>query len=142
MSASCSQTKYSKENNTDKSEARKYDNTFIAIFFYLQAVLYCPLEHRKPLFYKQKFALFSFTVYDAAKKEGNCFAWDDSNKNRRRNEAATCLQKFIQNLSPTYKYLILYSDCCPGQNTNAVVACIQFQTSCSHKIGVHRSKIS
>ncbi|KAJ8873345.1 hypothetical protein PR048_026979 [Dryococelus australis] len=106
---------------TQIKQLSKYAATITANFD-LQAVLYCPLEHSKPVFYKRKFVVYNFTVYEVAKKQGHCFLWDESNVKRGANEIATCLQKFISNLPPTCKTLILYTDCCPGQNRNDIVA--------------------
>lgn len=69
--------------------------------FDLQAVLYSPIEYKKPVFYKRKFATFNFTVYEVARKKGHCFVWDESNGKRGSNEIATGLHQFILTLPPT-----------------------------------------
>lgn len=98
----------------------------------MEAVLYSPIEYKKPVFYKRKFATFNFTVYEVARKKGHCFVWDESNGKRGSNEIATGLHQFILTLPPTCKKLILYSDCCPGQNRNTTVASMLFYAMKTH----------
>ena len=44
------------------------DRNFVAITFDLQAVLYTPHAKEGPIYYKRKFAVYNFTVYDGLKK--------------------------------------------------------------------------
>lgn len=108
------------ERTNDKQRAIM-DKTVLTANFDLQAVLYCPLEFGKPSFYKRKFAVFNFTLYEVAKKKGHCFMWNESQGNRGSNEIATCLRKFILSIPPEVKTLNLFSDCCGGQNRNSIL---------------------
>lgn len=59
------------------------------------------IEHKKPVFYKRKFATFNFTVYKVvANKKGNCFVSDWKSKNQMDSNkisnrlTSTCLNFF------------------------------------------------
>lgn len=88
------------EKDADKVLAQN-DPSVVTANFDLQAVLYSPIEYKKPVFYKRKFATFNFTVYEVARKKGHCFVWDESNGKRGSNEIATGLHQFILTLPPT-----------------------------------------
>lgn len=112
-----------RQKDADKRMAQE-DKTIVAVNFDLQAVLNCPIFFGKPIFYKRKYAVYNLTIYEVAAKQGHAFLWDETNGNRGSNEIATCVLKFILSLPTETKHLILYSDSCPGQNRNAVIACM------------------
>lgn len=89
--------------------------------FDFEAVLYCPLVLGKPVFYKRKLGSMDFTIHNAVTREGYCYFWPEYEGNRGANEVATCLHHYISNLTGV-EHLILYSDCCPGQNRNSIMA--------------------
>lgn len=64
------------EKEADKVLAQN-DPSVITANFDLQAVLYSPIEYKKPVFYKRKLATFNFTIYEVANKKGHCFLWDE-----------------------------------------------------------------
>lgn len=88
--------------------------------FDFEAVLYCPLVLGKPVFYRRKLGNMNFTIHDAATRQGYCYFWQEYEGNRGSNEVSTCLYGYITNLRDV-DHLVLYSDCCPGQNRNSVV---------------------
>ncbi|KAF2902017.1 hypothetical protein ILUMI_04168 [Ignelater luminosus] len=63
------------ENSAKKEdgERAKYDKTFVTVDFDLEAALYCPLFSAKPILYKRKLAVYNFTIYEVATKQGHCF---------------------------------------------------------------------
>ncbi|KAK5642408.1 hypothetical protein RI129_008575 [Pyrocoelia pectoralis] len=111
------------QKKTDKKVAQE-DKSIICANFDLEAVLNCPIFFAKPVFYKRKLAVFNLTVYEVASKQGYAFLWDETNGHRGSNEIATCVFKFISSLPRETKQLRLYSDLCPGQNKNAIIACM------------------
>ncbi|KAF2886259.1 hypothetical protein ILUMI_19915 [Ignelater luminosus] len=98
----------------ENGERAKNDKIFVSVNFDLETVLYCPLFFAKPIFYKRKLAIYNFTIYEVATKQGHCFLWDETSGKRKANEIATRLSIFIDNLAA--------SDNCPGQNKNSIVA--------------------
>lgn len=109
------------EKKRDAERTRK-EKSYLSANFDLEAVLYCPLFFSKPLFYKRKYALFNFTIYDVKQKQGHCYTWEETQGRRGSNEVATCLHKFLQSLSSDIKEVSFFSDCCSGQNRNSIVA--------------------
>lgn len=56
----------------------------------LEKVLVTPQGEGSNFFYKRKFAVYNFTVYDIGKKMGYCFIRDESQAKRGANDIATC----------------------------------------------------
>lgn len=108
------------EKKADKLKAM-VDSTIHVCTFDFEAVLYCPLVLGKPVFYKRKLGCMNFTIHNAVTKQGYCYFWPEYEGNRGANEVSTCLYTYITKLN-NVEHLILYSDCCPGQNRNSVVA--------------------
>lgn len=77
--------------------------------------------------------MFNLTVYEVAAKQGHAFLWDEINGQRGSNEIATCISKFIYSLPKETKQLRLYSDSCPGQNKNAIIACMLHYSLSRHQ---------
>lgn len=74
-------------------------------------------------FKKRKFAVFNFTIYETTNKKGHYFMWNENEGKRESNEIETCLLKFINNISPKVKTLILYSDCSKLNSSPDVHVC-------------------
>ncbi|CAF4948439.1 unnamed protein product [Pieris macdunnoughi] len=107
------------EKTSDKIKAIEDSRSHVCTFDF-EAVLYCPLVLGKPVFYKRKLGSMNFTIHNAATKQGYCYFWPEYEGNRGSNEVSTCLYNYISNLS-NVDHLILFSDCCPGQNRNSVL---------------------
>lgn len=60
------------EKSRDEEKAKE-KKEYLSANFDLQAVLYSPLFHAKPIFYKRKLATFNLTVFDVARKQGYCY---------------------------------------------------------------------
>ena len=116
--------------NDEKSkDAQKAKGNFeyVSANFDLEAVLYSPLFHAKPIFYKRKLATFNLTVFDVASKQGYCYIWPEFEGKRGANEIATCVKLFLEELPEHTKHVVLHSDCCPGQNRNAIMIYMLYQ---------------
>ncbi|KAJ0174387.1 hypothetical protein K1T71_010533 [Dendrolimus kikuchii] len=107
------------EKKSDKIKAIEDSRLHVCTFDF-QTVLYCPLVLGKPVLYKRKLGNMNFTIHNAVTKQGYCYFWPEYEGNRGSNEVSTCLYNYISNLSNDH-HLILYSDCCPGQNRNSVL---------------------
>lgn len=75
------------------------------------------------LYYSRKYAVYNLCFYESVTRNGFCYVWGGSEENRGANEISTILQKYIKDVDSrgTVKFLILYSDSCPGQNKNKIV---------------------
>lgn len=102
----------------DKLRAN-HDPAFCVAAFDLEKILVTPQGEVSNFFYKRKFAVYNFTVYDIGKKIGYCFMWDESQAKRGANEIATCLFMFLKIMvAKGVKEFSFYSDNCGGQNRN------------------------
>ena len=110
-----------REKENDK-EASKKDKSIYSATFDLQAVLYTPCSNVSKVFYKRKLNCYNFTVFSLADKCGACYIWDETNGQRGSSEIGSCLITHLKSLPSTVKHVILYSDCCSGQNRNQYLA--------------------
>lgn len=60
------------------------------------------------------------------KNASYCYLWNETQIFRDGQEVASCIYKYIQDKMEEFsdiKEIILYSDCCPGQNKNIWMQC-------------------
>lgn len=102
---------------------QKSDPSTLCASFDLQKVLNTPHGESMLLFYSRKLAVYNFCIYENGTRNVNCYYWDESNGKRGANEIATILNKYIHTVDErgTVKNLLLYCDCCPGQNRNRII---------------------
>lgn len=100
------------------------DSATMCISFDLQKVLNTPYGDSMLLFYTRKLAVYNAVIYENGTRNVYCYYWDESQGNRGANEMATILSKYILTKvdeGGSIKRLLLYCDCCPGQNRNKIV---------------------
>lgn len=113
------------EKEADKEEAKI--NSKLRVFtFDLQSVLTSPCSNVSSLYYSRKFASFNNTFFDLASKEGYCFLWDETQGQRGSDEIGTTIIKMLSSFEENVTDVILYSDCCGGQNRNRYIAALLF----------------
>lgn len=107
--------------NSDKERTANEPQLCVAVFD-LEKVLTTPQGEASNFYYKRKFAVYNFTVYDIGNKLGYCYMWDESEGKRGSNEIGTCLLKFIKlKVEKGIKEFCFYSDNCGGQNRNRYI---------------------
>lgn len=107
----------------DQQLPRK-DESVVCCSFDLQAVLATPRSDSVLLFYSRKYVMYNFTVYESFSRKGNCYIWGEADGHRGSNEIATCLHSYLLSLDSRgtdIKHVMMYCDCCGGQNRNRVV---------------------
>ena len=109
------------EKIADKEEAMDNPKKHV-VTLDLQAVLQAPCGLVSQLYYKRKLSIFNFTIYSLADKEGKCYIWDETEGKRGANEIATCIFFYLCSLPEIVEDVIIYSDCCSGQNRNQYLA--------------------
>ncbi len=72
--------------------------------------------------YMRKFCCYNLSVYSAGDKTAACYLWSETEGKRGSNEISNCLNLHLSSLDHTVEHVILYSDACPGQNRNQIVA--------------------
>ncbi|KAJ8959579.1 hypothetical protein NQ314_006228 [Rhamnusium bicolor] len=119
-----------------KENAREYKNMFKEkainkeLHFYdfdFEAVRYCPKVKAKAIFYKSRFAVYNFTVYDVACRTATNFVWPESLAGRGSCEVASCLFKLMSTVADG-KHFAFISDTCGGQNRNSIVSAMCLYT--------------
>ncbi|KAK7475710.1 hypothetical protein BaRGS_00033032 [Batillaria attramentaria] len=103
------------EKARDKNEASKDPKKHV-VTMDLQAVLQAPCGLVSQLYYKRKLSVYNFTVYSLTDRKGTCFTWDESEGKRGSCEIATCLYIYLSSLPKDVEEVIIFSDCCAGQN--------------------------
>lgn len=91
----------------------------------LEKTLPLPRIPTNIVFYKRQLWVYNCGIHSASNGVGNCFVWAEGEAGRGAQEVGSCLRKYIKCvLPPTVKKLILWSDCCGGQNRNIKIVLI------------------
>lgn len=101
----------------------KDDPSTLCASFDLEKVLNTPYAQSMLLYYSRKLAVYNLCVYENGTRKVFCFFWDETNGKRGANEIATILHRYIKSVDArgNIKRLLLYCDCCPGQNRNRTI---------------------
>ncbi|XP_072400657.1 uncharacterized protein [Diabrotica undecimpunctata] len=101
----------------------KTDPNTLCVSFDLEKVLNTPHGDSMLLYYSRKLAVYNLCFYENGTREVFCYYWDESHGKRGANEISTILNRYIMKVDQrgNIKNLLLYCDCCPGQNRNRVV---------------------
>lgn len=105
---------------TKKRDAGINSNEVCVISFDLQQCLPTPSLESSIAFYKRQLWTFNLTVHDIKTSKASCYVWNESIAKRGGNDIGSCVFNFLSNLTPEIKHVIMYSDCCPGQNKNSL----------------------
>lgn len=75
------------------------------------------------LYYSRKLAVYNICFYENGTRNVFCYYWDETNGKRGSNKIVSILNKYIKSVDTrgNIKQLLLYCDCCPGQNRNRTV---------------------
>ena len=100
------------------------DKEYYAATFDLQAVLTTLCGSVGELYYMCKLCVYNLSIYSLKDGKSHCHVWDETQGKRGSCEMATCIYKNSVSVSSdkTIKVLTYYSDNCPGQNRNTIVA--------------------
>lgn len=109
------------EKSGDKHQAQMNPESICVLCMDLQAVLLAPSLKASALYYKTKLCLHNFTVYDLNTKDVQCYVWHEGEGGLTANEFSSCIVDFLRTKSGFDK-IIIFSDGCPYQNRNSVLA--------------------
>lgn len=119
------------EKEKDKQLSKENKSVYTAAFD-LEAVLSTPCSNVSQVYYKRKLNSYNLTVYSLADKQGTCYIWDETHGQRGSSEIGTCVITHIKSLPSVIRHVILYSDCCSGQNRNQYLAAGLMHTVMTH----------
>lgn len=112
-----------REKKEECKQLAKDNQSILCGVFDLQQVIYVPISNDSSIYYKRRLSTFNFTFYDVATKDCFCFVWHEAVSKRGSAEIATCISKVLEDYADKgIKQTYLFSDGCPGQNKNSVIA--------------------
>ena len=122
-------------------EIRNENGEVLCASFDLQKVLNTPYGDSVLLFYSRKYTTYNFSIYESCTRRGFCYLWGETQGKRGAFEISTCLYKWLTSVDKLRlaKTVILYCDCCSGQNRNRfVVAMLRYALiNCDYIETVH-----
>lgn len=108
--------------------------------FDMEKVLECPKTEAGGLYYKRKYSVFNFTIWDGTENVGYCYVWTESEAGKGANEVASCVLDFIELMViKGFKVFVFWSDNCGNQNKNKYLfgmythACAKYGIKIVHK---------
>uniref|UniRef100_A0A6P7GSR2 Uncharacterized protein LOC114341726 n=1 Tax=Diabrotica virgifera virgifera TaxID=50390 RepID=A0A6P7GSR2_DIAVI len=81
--------------NRDKEVSKKTE-TVVTPCFDLQKILTTLQSEVSLFYYKRKFKVYNFTIFDLGSAEGYCYAWDETTGKKGPNEISSALFDFIK----------------------------------------------
>ncbi|KAL4713410.1 hypothetical protein ACJJTC_010395 [Scirpophaga incertulas] len=89
------------------------------ITFDMEKTLPLPRLQTNLIFYKRQLWFYNLGVHSGHTGQSYCYTWVEGVAGRGAQEVGSCLMKHIrENVKPSVKHLILWSDSCGGQNRN------------------------
>lgn len=89
--------------------------SFRIISFGLQAILSLLFSGENQLYYKRKWNVYSFTIFDSYKNDSYYYVWDEYNGKKGNAEIGTCLLNYFSQLPESVTHILTFSDTCGGQ---------------------------
>ena len=90
--------------------------------FDFQQNLPLPTLTHSDVFYCHQLWVYNFGIHDCVSDKGVMCLWDETTAKRGSSEVASCLHRCLSRRSTGAKLLVLFSDGCPGQNKNMIIA--------------------
>lgn len=107
-----------REMNEDIMKAKTEEN-FECVTFDMEKTLPLPRIPTSVVFYKRQLWFYNCSVHTGSDNIGHCYVWVEGEAGRGSQEVGSCISKYIKNkLKPKVEHLVLWSDCCGGQNRN------------------------
>ncbi|CAH0587826.1 unnamed protein product [Chrysodeixis includens] len=119
--------------NKDLMQA-KTDENFECLTYDLEKTLPLPRIPTSIIFYKRQLWMYNCGIHAGSDNNGHCYVWIEGEAGRGAQEVGSCLIKYIKTkLNPKVQNLVLWSDCCGGQNRNIKIVLMLRATLNSHQ---------
>lgn len=107
-----------KQMSQDMARA-KTDPKFECLTYDLEKTLPLPRIPTNIVFYKRQLWVYNAGIHVGSNDQGRCNIWVEGEAGRGAQEVGSCLINFIKNdMRDGVENLVLWSDCCGGQNRN------------------------
>lgn len=106
------------------AEHCKTDRAVSVITFDLEKTLPTPLLSTGVCYYKRQLWTYNLGVHNMADDQGYMYMWNESVASRGPDEIGSALMYHINKYITTAEDLVIYTDCCGGQNRNFKIAMI------------------
>lgn len=115
--------KISKQMEGNMKHGRDPQNKTEILIFDLQRALEMPVIQTGEAYYKRQLWFYNLCIYDAVRRIGYMYVWNESIASRGSQEIASCLYKhFSEHIPKDTRKVILLSDTCSGQNRNIKIS--------------------
>ncbi|XP_033229812.1 uncharacterized protein LOC117181350 isoform X2 [Belonocnema kinseyi] len=132
--------KVSKDFENDVNKSQKTSSIRV-LTFGLQKVLATPALSTNVAFYKRQLATYNCCIYDETARKAYMYIWSENVASRGGEEIGSCLLKHLKtNIPDETDRIVLYSDCCGGQNRNIKVILLLKHFMFSSKIDLIEHK--
>lgn len=100
----------------------KRSDVIVTAAYDLQKVLTTPQSEVSLFYYKRKFAVYNFTIFDIGKAKGYSYVWNETIGKKGSSEISSAVFLFIkQKYEEGFRIFNFFSDCCGGQNRNRII---------------------
>lgn len=108
------------EKGEDKKKAETGEQ--YAFVMDVQAVKLCPLNNANKFYFKTKLKMHNFTIYNLSSHQCTNYWWNESEADLVSSVFTTIIISHLEKHCTENKPIVLWSDGCPYQNRNAILA--------------------
>lgn len=108
------------EKNEDKNKAETGQHH--AFVMDVQAVKLCPVNNANKFYFKTKLKMHNFTIYNLASHQCTNYWWNESEADLVASVFTSIIIHHLEKYCTDSRPIVLWSDGCPYQNKNAVLA--------------------
>lgn len=108
------------------------DESFECLTYDMEKTLPLPRIPTSIVFYKRQLWLYNCGIHAGSTDNGYCYVWLEGEAGRGAQEVGSCLINYIKHKMGPKEHLVLWSDCCGGQNRNIKMVLMMKSVLSSH----------